>query len=81
MRNLQMLIYTAVNGVQSTITWRDEKDYDAATRFFSGVGAIVTGVYDNNGPTGGVFVYVNDQQKMDAFSKLLKSLAPTIEPS
>jgi hypothetical protein len=77
MQNLQMLIYTAVNGVQNTISWTDEKEYDAATKFFNDIGAPITGVHDNDGPTGAVFVYLDDQQKMDAFSEFLKSLAPT----
>lgn len=74
MSNLEMVIYTAFNGIETTVRWRNEREFDAVKEFLKEKGAHVMGIYENNKPTDGVFVDVNTKQQMEALNEFVKSL-------
>lgn len=74
MSNLEMVIYTAFNGMETTGRFRNEREFAAVRNFFTEKGARVTSIYENDKPTGGVYVYVETEEQMEAVSEFVKSL-------
>ena len=73
MSNLEMLIYTAFNGVESTVTWANQGEYQAVKKFFEDAGASVMSI-SSNVPTDAEFVYVEKKEQIQGLSEFVKSL-------
>jgi hypothetical protein len=76
MSNLEMLIYTAFNGVESTVTWANQDEYQAVKKFFEDAGASVMSI-SSNVPTGAEFVYVEKKEQIQGLNEFVKSLRQT----
>jgi hypothetical protein len=74
MPNLEMLIYKSFNGIESTVRWRSEREFDAVKNFLTEIGAHVMGIFENDKDTGGTFVEVETKEQFEALSEFVKSL-------
>lgn len=74
MSNLEMCIYTAFNGIETTGRWRDEREFEAVKNYLTEIGVRVTGIYENNKRKDGLFVYVETKEQADALTEFVKSL-------
>jgi hypothetical protein len=74
MTNLDMRIYTAFNGVETTVRCRNEHEFQAIKTFLKEKGADVMGVSENNKPTGAVYVYVETKELIDDLNEFVRSL-------
>jgi hypothetical protein len=73
MSNLEMLIYTAFNGIETTVRWRNEREFDAVKKFLTEIGAHVMGISENNKPTGEVFVDVETKEQVESLRQFVES--------
>lgn len=73
MPTLDMEIYTAFNGVQMTIAWADEAEYQAGKEFLIGLGAfdIPFAATRADRPE---FIYLETEQQRDALFEFRRSL-------
>jgi len=74
MSDLDMVIYTAFNGVQWTAKWRDAHAFQAAVEFLKARGALVTGVSTDNTSTGRTFVYMENEEQLQELVEFTKSM-------
>jgi hypothetical protein len=72
MANLEMRIYTAFNGIETTVTCHDDGEFEAVKSFLQDKGAAVMGVARNGERTDGVYVYVETQEQIDALNEFVK---------
>jgi hypothetical protein len=79
MANLEMLIYTAFNGVEGTLILANEDEYKAVRKFFEDAGAQVMGIASNV-PTDAEFVYVEKREQIDGLDEFVKSFRQKNEP-
>ena len=73
MKNLSMLIYTAFNGVETTVTWANQDEYRAVKKFFEDAGASVMSI-SSKVPTEAEFVYVENRERIQGLNEFVKSL-------
>jgi hypothetical protein len=73
MSNLEMRIYTAFNGVEATVTWASQDEYQAVRKFFEDAGASVMSI-SSNVPTDAEFVYVENREQIQGLNEFVKSL-------
>jgi hypothetical protein len=74
MSNLEMRIYTSFNGIETTVTCRDESEFQAIKSFLQEKGVAVMGVARNGERTDGTYVYVETQEQIDALNEFVKLL-------
>jgi hypothetical protein len=74
MSNLDMRIYTAFSGVESTVRWRNEHEFQAVKTFLKEKGARVMGVSENNKATGAVYVDVETKEQVEELNEFVRSL-------
>jgi len=74
MSNLEMRIYTAFDGIESTIKWCNDDEYQAVRKFLQDNGADVCGISEDNKPTGREFVYVENKEQIEGLSEFVRSL-------
>jgi len=72
MQSLTMLIYTAFDGIETTVVWNSQEEYDLVKEFLECRGVRVSGVngvrLDRN------FVYVENEQQLEDLSNYVQSL-------
>jgi hypothetical protein len=73
MSNLEMLIYTAFNGVETTVTWANQDEYQAVKKFFEDAGASVMSI-SSNVPTDAEYVYVENREQIQGLNEFVESL-------
>jgi hypothetical protein len=73
MSNLEMQIYTAFNGVETTVTWANQDEYQAVKKFFEDAGASVMSI-SSNVPTDAEYVYVENREQIQGLNEFVKSL-------
>jgi hypothetical protein len=73
MSNLEMQIYTAFNGVETTVTWTNQDEYQAVKKFFEDAGASVMSI-SSNVPTEAEYVYVENREQIQGLNEFVKSL-------
>jgi hypothetical protein len=69
--NLEMNIYSAVTGVQMTIKWASEKEYQLGKKFLIDQGAVFAGSSDGKMPE---FFGLETKQQLDALLEFRRSL-------
>ena len=73
MSSLEMLIYTAFDGIQAAITWRNEREYQAVRNFLKKSGAKICDVTSNM-PAAREFVYVENKDQIQGLGEFVKTL-------
>jgi hypothetical protein len=73
MPNLEMRIYTAFNGVETTVTWPNQDEYQAVKKYFEDAGASVMSI-SSNVPTDAEFVYVETREQIQGLNEFVESL-------
>jgi hypothetical protein len=74
MSKLEMLIYTAFDGVEATVAWKDEKEYQNVRRFLEDKGVRVSGISSGNQPMEGNFVYIENERQLEELFEYARSL-------
>jgi hypothetical protein len=73
MTNLEMKIYTEFDGINATVKWNSEKEYQVVKRFFLDNGARVSGISSNT-PTAREFVFVESRDQIEGLDEFVHSL-------
>jgi hypothetical protein len=73
MPNLEMRIYTAFNGVETTLTWPNQDEYQAVKKYFEDAGASVMSI-SSNVPTDAEFIYVEKREQIQGLNEFVESL-------
>jgi hypothetical protein len=74
MSNLTMIIYSEYDGVESTIVWRNELQFQQIKKFLEDMGLHVSGVTSEGERTRPAFVYMKTEQQYKAMCEFSKSL-------
>jgi hypothetical protein len=80
MANVQMILYTAYDGIETRITWDNEEVYQLVKQFLENIGLHVSGTSSGAPLTRPAFVYMETEQQYDAlcdFSQKLKEKGQT----
>jgi hypothetical protein len=80
MANLEMRIYTAFDGIETTIKWANEEEYLHVRKFLKDAGARVMGISEDNKPTAREFVYVGNKEQIQSLGEFVKSLRQKVDP-
>jgi hypothetical protein len=73
MANLKMVLYTAFDGVESRITWKNEEVYRQVKKFLEDMD-VQLGPISGNVPTDAEFAYMETEQQYDAMVEFVRSL-------
>ncbi|MGA8498834.1 MAG: hypothetical protein WB764_25340 [Xanthobacteraceae bacterium] len=74
MSNLTMIIYSEYDGVESTVVWRNEEQFQQVKKFLQGMGLHVSGVTSEGERTRAAFVYMKTEQQYKAMCEFSHSL-------
>ncbi len=61
MSNLTMIIYSEYDGVESTVVWRNEEQFQQVKKFLQGLGLHVSGATSEGERTRATFVYMKNR--------------------
>jgi hypothetical protein len=74
MSNLTMIVYSEYDGVESTIVWRNEEQFQQVIKFLEDMGLHVSGTTSDGERTRPAFVYVKTEQQYKAMCEFSWSL-------
>jgi hypothetical protein len=74
MSNLAMIVYSEYDGVESTIEWRNEEQFQQVKKFLEDMGLHVTETLLDGERTKPAFVYMKTEQQYKAMSEFSWSL-------
>jgi hypothetical protein len=74
MANLKMILYTAYDGIESTITWDSEEVYQLIKQFLENMGLDVSETLSDGVRTRPAFVYMETEQQYDALCDFTRAL-------
>ena len=73
MSNLKMDIYTRATGVQMTIAWANEEEYQLGKKFLADMGASCGGSSDHRGDKPSFF-YLETKEQLDSLFEFRRTL-------
>jgi hypothetical protein len=73
MLNLKMDVYTKATGVQMTIAWANEEEYQLAKKFLTDMGASCSQPSDRRGDKP-AFFYLENKQQLESLYEFRRSL-------
>lgn len=73
MSNLKMDIYTKATGVQMTIAWANEEEYQLGKKFLTDMGASCGRSSDRRGEKP-AFFYLENRQQLESLYEFMRSL-------
>jgi hypothetical protein len=73
MTNLEMKIYTEFDGINATVKWANENEYQAVKRFFLDNGARVSHI-SSNVPTAREFVFVENREQIHGLDEFVRGV-------
>ncbi len=73
MQNLKMDIYTQATGVQMTIAWTNEEEYQLGKKFLTDMGASCGQSSDRRGEKP-AFFYLESKEQLESLYKFRRSL-------
>jgi len=76
MLNLKMDIYTKATGVQMTITWANEEEYQLGQKFLTDMGASCGQASDRRGEKP-AFFYLESKEQLESLYEFRRSLRET----
>jgi len=74
MANVQMILYTAYDGIETRITWDNEEMYRLVKQFLENIGLHVSGTSSGAPHTRPAFVYMETEQQYDALCDFTQKL-------
>ena len=74
MANVQMILYTAYDGIETRITWDNEEMYQLVKQFLENIGLHVSGTSSGAPHMRPAFVYMETEQQYDALCDFTQKL-------